>query len=156
MTRTRRRRPAPCRSRRVAVSFVLALSTTLLTMPAFATDCDSSKAVSNVSFAETIEPLLHTSCAHDSCHTNDAPAVELILASGYSYWFLVNVRSTEVDAMKRVEPGDPEASYLVHKLRGTHIEAGGNGERMPFGVEPLTEQEMATIVTWILDCSPKN
>ena len=76
--------------------------------------------------------------------------------TGYSYTSMVDLWSVEVNTMKVVAPGNPEASYLIHKLRGTHIEAGGVGERMPFQLEPLSEQEIATIVTWIRDCSPNN
>jgi hypothetical protein len=52
-----------------------------------------------------------------------------------AYRNLVGVPSREVD-MSLVTPGDPEQSYLVHKLRGTHVtltpRAGERvGERMP-------------------------
>ncbi len=58
--------------------------------------------------------------------------------------------------MSIFEPGNPEKSYLLHKLRGTHLEAGGKGERMPWGIEPLREDQIALIATWIKDCTPRN
>ena len=140
----------------VAASVILVLTMTVIpSMPA-STDCHSSQARSTISFAGTIEPLLNTSCAIASCHVaNGPPPHELILTAGESYGNLVDVPSYEA-SMKRVDPGDPEASYLIHKLRGTHKEVGGEGERMPFDLDPLTEREVAAIVTWIRDCSPNN
>jgi len=34
-------------------------------------------------------------------------------------------------AMKRVNPGEPQSSYLTHKLWGSHREVGGSGSRIP-------------------------
>lgn len=123
-----------------------------LPLPAMAA-CDVAKARSAISFATSVEPLLHAVCTE--CHiTGDAPE-GLILEGGASYRFLVNVMSREVD-MKRVEPGSPESSYLILKLRGTHLEKGGLGDRMPYGRDHLTDEEVAMIAAWITDCSPDN
>jgi hypothetical protein len=42
---------------------------------------------------------------------------------------LVNVASAEVPALLRVNPGNPDASYIVQKLQGNNAV----GARMPFG-----------------------
>lgn len=77
------------------------------------------------------------------------------MAAGITYSFLVNVPSTESRLM-RIEPGIPERSYVLHKLRGTHLAVGGEGERMPIGFESLPEHEIRLIADWIKDCSPNN
>lgn len=123
-------------------------------MPAFAA-CDVGKAQSKISFKKSIEPALNDSCALSTCHIQPDEAQDLVLQTGKSYLWLIDVPSFEV-RMKRVAPGDPKASYLVHKLLGTHHEVGGDGERMPFNLDPLTAEQIAEIVAWINDCSPNN
>ena len=128
----------------------------LVPMAAYA-DCDPSRGASQISFAKTIEPILNKSCALASCHIpNGPPPHDLVLVAGHSYEHLIAVPSVEADTMRLVEPGNPEASYLIHKLRGTHKEVGGGGARMPFDLDPLTEEQIAIIATWIGDCSPNN
>ncbi len=78
-----------------------------------------------------------------------------MMAAGLTYLSLVGAPSTESKFL-RIEPGDPERSYLIHKLRGTHLAVGGEGERMPIGFEPLAEREIAVFADWIKDCSPNN
>jgi hypothetical protein len=50
--------------------------------------------------------------------------------------------------MKRVVPGSPETSYLVHALRGTHL---CGGVRMPSGGPYLDEQQIQLVEKWIRD-----
>ena len=123
---------------------------------ALGAECDIAKAQSKISFANTIEPVLVASCTLSSCHTPINPPNELVLAKGLAYRNLVNLWAVEVNTMRLVEPGDPETSYLMHKLRGTHIDVGGVGERMPFDLPALTDDQIATIAAWIKDCSPNN
>ena len=132
----------------------LVLVQAMMALPAFA-DCDATPK-SAVSFSKSIEPIFHTTCAVQGCHVFINPPEELILVEAHSYQYLVNVQSIERPGMKLINPGNPETSYLIHKLRGTHIEAGGVGERMPFQLDPLSNDQISMIATWIKDCSPKN
>jgi hypothetical protein len=52
----------------------------------------------------------------------------------------------EKPALMRVTPGAPDSSYLVMKITGT---PGIIGSRMPFGRDPLSNEDVATIVEWI-------
>lgn len=70
------------------------------------------------------------------------------LHPGAAYASLVGVPSVE-SQLKRVEPGAPERSYLMHKLDGTHLDAGGSGEQMPFGAAALDEATRQTVRAWI-------
>jgi hypothetical protein len=51
----------------------------------------------------------------------------------------------------QVTPGSVEASYLWHKVNGTHRspEVGGTGSRMPLSGAPLSEAQLATLRAWI-------
>jgi hypothetical protein len=68
----------------------------------------------------------------------------------------VSVRASETAddscAAVRVAPYDPDASYLIHKLRGTHLGGcvNGAGDQMPQFAPPLQESDIATIEQWIL------
>lgn len=82
-----------------------------------------------------------------ACHTGASAPQGLRLDEGNSYGLLVGVPSTEQPEILRVAPGDPDASYLIHKLEGT----AAVGERMPLGGPPLPQADIAMIRQWILD-----
>ncbi|MEQ1570171.1 MAG: c-type cytochrome [Myxococcota bacterium] len=50
--------------------------------------------------------------------------------------------------MPYVTPGEPDDSYLLHKLAGTHEEVGGFGARMPIG-PPWSDTDLAAVDEWI-------
>ena len=83
------------------------------------------------------------------CHTDQGrtPASGLVLLDGRSYGALVGVASRGKAGATLVIPGDPDASYLVHKLEGASTIAG---TRMPRSSGPyLTEGQMSVIRRWI-------
>jgi hypothetical protein len=86
-------------------------------------------------------------CATAGCHSGAAPQQGMNLAAGNAFANLVNVQSMEVPSLLRVNPGDPDNSYLVQKLEGT----AAVGERMPFGGGPLDPALIADIRQWITD-----
>jgi hypothetical protein len=51
--------------------------------------------------------------------------------------------------MKRVQPFQPDSSYLVHKIQGDQAGVGGQGGRMPLGMAPLAQQQIDLIRAWI-------
>jgi hypothetical protein len=51
----------------------------------------------------------------------------------------------------RVVAGNPDASYLVMKLEGTHLANGGSGGQMPFGAPPLPPEQIAKVRQWIAE-----
>jgi hypothetical protein len=78
----------------------------------------------------------------------------LNLEPAVAYANLVGVASTQRPDLRRVAPGDPGGSYLVHKLEGR---AGIVGERMPRTSGPfLTEGQMLVIRRWIELGAPNN
>ncbi len=80
-----------------------------------------------------IEPTLTQTCAVAHCHDHATAAAGLDLSPGTAWFSLVDVPSTQVPVLKRVQPGSASASYLVNKLEDTQGSAGGNGTRMPPG-----------------------
>lgn len=82
-----------------------------------------------------------------TCHSGAAAPLGLRLDEGASYALLVNAPSIEVPALNRVQPGDPDASYLVQKLEGTATVGG----RMPLNQPPLPPATIAIIRQWIAD-----
>jgi hypothetical protein len=86
-------------------------------------------------------------CAN--CHTDAGrnPSGGLNLrTTAVSFAAMVGVGSTAKPGAIRIIPGDPENSYLIHKLEGR---AGIVGTRMPRGNTVLTEGQMLVIKRWI-------
>jgi hypothetical protein len=92
-----------------------------------------------------------------SCHNPRGLAfrqVGLDLSSeAAAYAALVDVASVQRPGTRRVAPGDPDASYLVHKLEGR---SGISGVRMPQGGPFLTNGQLQIIRRWIENGAPRN
>jgi hypothetical protein len=89
-------------------------------------------------------------CAVAGCHTGGGvalPTVMNLTSAQASFDNLVNMPSLEVPGLIRVLPGDPDNSYLIHKLEGT----AAVGDRMPLGSPPLDPAIIANIRQWIAD-----
>jgi hypothetical protein len=85
------------------------------------------------------------------CHAGAAAPVGLRLDAGSSYDLLVGVASGEVGSLQRVNPGNPDASYLIQKLEGR----AAVGVRMPFGGPYLDDATIAVIRQWIAAGAPR-
>ena len=68
------------------------------------------------------------------------------LRSGHSFASLVGVTSLEQSTLLRVKAGDPDMSYVIHKLEGT---AGIAGARMPLGGPFLDQATIDQVRSWI-------
>ncbi|MGC4081710.1 MAG: hypothetical protein QM736_06300 [Vicinamibacterales bacterium] len=66
----------------------------------------------------------------------------------------MNVASTEIPSLKRVNPGSPDTSYIVHKIEGR---PGIVGTRMPFSGPPfMTDGQILILRRWIELGAPRN
>jgi len=92
-----------------------------------------------------VVPILNQRCV--MCHLPGAAQAGLDLFT-HPWASLVNVKSTQSE-MLLVVPGEPEQSYLSLKLLGKQLEAGGQGEPMPFQQGMLSEPEIEAIRAWI-------
>lgn len=86
------------------------------------------------------------------CHAGAAAPLGLRLEEGASYALLVNASSVEVPALRRVQPGNPDASYLIQKLQGTAAVGG----RMPLNAPPLPQATIDVIRQWITNGAPNS
>lgn len=94
--------------------------------------------------------ILQPSCATSGCHDKGTRAGELDLGDVQGAWTALwnrppaqRVADPEV---KLVYPFNPDASYLMQKLKGT----AAAGARMPLGRElPQRDKAIEAIVTWI-------
>lgn len=96
------------------------------------------------------QPIFSGSCALSGCHTGSNPPQGLNLSAGSTFGNVVGFSSGELPSMNRVTPNEPNQSYLVHKIQGTHTAVGGSGGRMPLGGAALSNQEIAIVRAWIL------
>ena len=86
-----------------------------------------------------------------SCHQSAAGEAGLSMPDmETSYANLVGVAAQELPSMNRVSPGDPDNSYLFHKLAGSHRDIDGSGARMPFGGPYLDDEMIANVRDWIV------
>lgn len=92
-----------------------------------------------------------------NCHTTAGgrvPPAGMDLGSPNAHAQLVNVASNAKAGAIRVIPGDPENSYLIHKLEGR---PGIVGLIMPRGGGPtLTSGQILVIKRWIELGAPNN
>ena len=107
-----------------------------------------------VSFKDDIQPLLNSQCVF--CHVTGAENGGLNLGRRESHASLM-AASTEAP-MPRVTPGDPAKSYLLHKLKGTHLEVGGSGSAMPMydPPKPFPKEHLELVERWVREGAPKN
>ena len=93
-----------------------------------------------------------TACVQ--CHTGRIPNLALNFTSGQDiYAQLVNVPSRQKPELMLVNPGNPDASYLIHKLEGG---PGIVGVQMPRNGPPfLTAGQLQVIRRWIEIGAPR-
>ena len=85
------------------------------------------------------------------CHIGAGAPVGLQLDAAHSYNLLVGVPSSEQPSLLRVKSGDPDNSYMVHKIEGL---AGITGGQMPLGETPLPQATIDAIRQWITNGAP--
>jgi hypothetical protein len=106
-------------------------------------------------FAEKVVPILNGACS--DCHDDMTRNNWLFLGPGSAAEIvggLVDVPSLDWPNMMLIAPGDPDKSFLFHKIAGTlpDPECQGNcAIRMPQGRSPLSADEIDIIRTWILN-----
>jgi len=88
-------------------------------------------------------------CAVAGCHTGPSgpmlPTGLDLSSADASFANLVDVQSLQDAPVLRVDAGNADASYLIHKLEGTAAVGG----RMPQGGPPLDVDTIAAIREWI-------
>jgi len=119
-------------------------------------DDDDDSAVEALSFPD-IYGLIAVNC---NCHSNSAHdsgfAFEGSQTTLYENWLGSGdgAQSFQNPSMNRITPGDSTQSYVMHKLDGTHLSAGGEGSRMPQGGPFLSQEQLDGIRAWINEGAP--
>jgi hypothetical protein len=136
---------------------VLAISV-LVAVPACSsgskTTSPTTSTSSGVSFSKDVQPIFNNNCV--VCHQGAGQA-GLTLEPSVSYSKLVGVASTESTTGElRVKAGSPDQSYIIAKLNGTQVAAGGIGAQMPYGAAPLSSTQISLISQWIAEGAPNN
>ena len=114
----------------------------------------STSSPSGVSFSKEIQPVFNNDCV--VCHQGGSASGSLRLEPAYAFANLVGVQSIQAPGEFRVKAGAPDQSYLVAKLNGTQVQAGGNGVRMPYGAAPLSQTQIGLIQQWIEEGAKNN
>jgi len=90
-------------------------------------------------------------CAVPGCHGGAGAQQGLRLDPGFAYGNLVNVASPRDPNLIRVIPGDPDDSFIIHKVEGTQT----LGDRMPLGGPYLPQSTIDVIRQWIANGAPQ-
>jgi hypothetical protein len=113
-------------------------------------DGGSETSTVEVDYMADIQPIWDTKCVA-GCHIESGIAQTNgpILTAEKSYGELIDVPSKTVPGIVQIKPGDPDTSYLWHKVMGTQANVGGLGLQMPQG-GMLSPEELAKIEAWIV------
>lgn len=89
--------------------------------------------------------IFESTCAKVGCHIGPNSQMGMELTRQNFYASIVDEPSAENPNLMRVDPGDPELSYMIKKLKG---DADIIGLQMPMTGE-IAPEEIATIENWI-------
>jgi hypothetical protein len=106
--------------------------------------------VPNTDFQEIQSTIFTPICT--GCHAGANAPQGLRLDASNSYTLLVNVQANEVPSLLRVNPGNPDQSYLVQKIQGNAAVGG----RMPLGQAPLPQDRIDLVRRWIAAGAPQS
>lgn len=108
---------------------------------------------SQATFSAVQSQIFTPSCAFSGCHGGGSPAEGLNLTAGMAYANIVNVRSSQQGSRDRIEPNNPEASYLYLKVTG---DPSISGVRMPRSAPALSQQLLDLLRDWIERGAPND
>ena len=91
-----------------------------------------------------VSEVFAVSCAFSGCHSGGDPAAGLSLEGDFAAR-IVGVASEQRSDLKLVDPGNPDKSYLLIKVRGDDEIVS---QRMPPG-NPLSAEQVEIIRAWI-------
>jgi PKD repeat protein len=103
-------------------------------------------------FSAVQQQIFTQSCAFSGCHGGSSPAEGMDLRAGAAYGDIVNVPSNQ-SSFDRIEPSDPESSYLYLKVTG---DSSISGSRMPRGAAALSQRLLDLLRDWIERGAPND
>lgn len=99
----------------------------------------------SATFTRVQNEIFSPNCTAAGCHSGSSPPDGLLLTQGSAWANIVNVNSVQMPSLLRIEPGDPDNSYLVRKVEGDGIVAN----RMPLGQDPLPQELIDLLRAWV-------
>lgn len=87
------------------------------------------------------------------CHAGAGAPEGMRLDAENAFANIVNVKSVERPDLFRINPGDPDNSYIIRKLEGGPAIVGG---QMPLNRLPLSQETINAIRIWIARGAPQN
>lgn len=118
--------------------------------PVGATPTPEPQTGNGVTFAQLQDEIFDSPCA--GCHDASGRAGLRLLDEDTSFGDLVGVASSQKPDLNRVEPGEPDNSYIVHKIEGGPNITGG---QMPLGGAALSQEKIDMIRDWIANGAPR-
>ncbi len=108
-----------------------------------------------VGFAE-VQAIFTASCISAGCHSGSFPANNMSLVEGEAYDEIVDVAPFDPEAasdgLVRVDPGDPDNSYVLLKVAGAPDPRLGS--QMPLFAPALSADQVRLIRDWIAAGAP--
>ena len=104
-------------------------------------------------FTAVQQRIFTQSCTFSGCHGGSSPAEGMDLRAGAAYGNIVNVRSSQMSSLDRIEPSDPDNSYLYRKVNGG---PSISGSRMPRGGAMLSQELRDLLRDWIERGAPND
>lgn len=96
-------------------------------------------------FADVQARIFDRNCATSGCHAGSSPAQGMNLSAGVARRNIVGVASRQQPSLLRIDPGDPDNSYLVQKVEGR----AASGSRMPLGRSALSPELIQLLRDWV-------
>ncbi len=115
--------------------------------------CETGSAIGTptVSYSNDIRAIINTAgCLTAGCHGPVLPGSRFSMIT-YESSFQPG-EEAEALGVCPIVPGDPEASFVIEKLSPNP----GFGVRMPLNRDPLSDEQIELIATWIREGAPNN
>jgi len=105
-------------------------------------------------FPQIQATIFNTGCLDLGCHNTTDRAGLQVLEAGSAYADLVGVTPSypteAAQSLQRVDPGNPDNSFLLIKLTLPGVFDVDFGSRMPLSQPPLSAEQIERIRAWIL------
>jgi hypothetical protein len=102
------------------------------------------------SLGSDVAPITAANCATAGCHA------AMSTGPGVTDQLVGRIAEECNDLRLMVNPGDPEASYVIHKLTGKNLSACSPITTMPLGEAMLSAAHIQTIYDWICEGAPND
>jgi hypothetical protein len=148
-----RSRPAPDAALALLAVLILGAATGCGTVKS-PTEPPANTGGAALPFSRIQAEIFTPTCAKAGCHAANSASGGLVLEAGRAYGEIVNRPSTEQSGLRRIEPGDPERSYLIKKLRG---DPDITGSQMPQDRPgSLPREQLDGLIAWVRAGVPNN